>query len=33
MQREAYGLAPLAPHAAARAVVTLFLDGAVREER
>ena len=33
VQREAYGLAPLSPQAAARAVVTLFLDGAVREER
>jgi AcrR family transcriptional regulator len=33
MQRDAYGLAPLAPHVAARAVVSLFLDGAVREER
>lgn len=33
VQREAYGLPEMAPQAAARAVVTLFLDGAVREER
>lgn len=33
LNRETYGLAPLGPQAAARAVVSLFLDGAVREER
>jgi len=33
LQRDAYGLPPLSPQTAARAVVTLFLDGAVREDR
>ena len=33
MQRDMYGLAPIAPAAAARSLVTLFLDGAGREER
>jgi len=33
MHRESFGLPPLAPAAAARALVGLFLDGAGREER
>jgi len=33
LQRDTYGIPPLAPAAAARSLVTLFLDGAGREER